>query len=264
MLRLRDGRVLARSVAERRVLARVVLSCSRDASLLAFRAADTHLPLLVALQVRLALEFARRVESGLRQRLRLAVGFAPAHAVPVEERRHLVHTFWYVLRQEQRHECSADPLYEASNLPDLLGLRVVVPGAHQAVAALLPRVGRGELWKLFGAGDLDGPVNWSLLGDAAAAALALPSVAGRSGEALLARAAALRVADGQQGLLQTASVLGVSRSALWRTRSMAQGVPAQLVQAVALQLRVRSRLLAASPGPGAAGTSRQEAPAPGR
>ncbi|MBI4706067.1 MAG: hypothetical protein HY744_33655, partial [Deltaproteobacteria bacterium] len=54
MLRLRDGRVLTQSVAERRVLARVVLTCSRDLPLRAFRAADTHLHLLLACVANLA------------------------------------------------------------------------------------------------------------------------------------------------------------------------------------------------------------------
>ena len=240
MLRLRDGRVLVRSVAERRQLARTVLASSAGESLLAFRAADSHLHVLVAGEAPPARGLAQRIESALKQRLRLPIGFAPVHVVPVVEQRHLAHAFWYVLQQEKHHEIEADPMHEASNLPDLLGLRLLGAESRRAVSAWLPRVADNDLRQLLRAMDHDGPANWSLLGDAAAAAVALPTVGGRSAEARLARAAALRVAAGQQTLAQMASALGVSEPTVWRARESAKRAPQALVDAVALQLRVRS------------------------
>ncbi len=246
MLRLRDDRVLVPSVRSRRVLATTVLRLAREVRLLAFRAADTHLHLAVACGRREAGELARRLEIGLQQRLGLEVGFAPAHLEPIQRQRHLRNTFTYVLRQEQRHGLASDPYHEASNLPDLLALRILGTWTAAHVRALLPRVGRADLLGFFGDPDLeDETVSLDLLPEAAAAAAGLTELSGRSAEVVAARRAAVQAAGLRLTARELAALLGIGERTVKRLR--AQPAPEELAEAVELQLRLRRPAAAPSP-----------------
>ena len=248
MLRLRDGRVVAPTVAARRLLARTVLGLGAGANvrLLAFRAADTHVHLLAACGAPQATELARRVEIALTLALRPGVGFAHAHVRPIEGQAHLRNALRYVLRQEQHHGTDLDPRHEASNLPDLLGLRLVGAYTAQNVRTLLPRMRRdallecldpsdGGLARLLAAPELPPAEHLAPgLPEAAAAATALPDLDGRSTEVVAARHAAVHAVGVSAKLTSIADALSVTCRTVSRLRS--EPAPPRLVRAVALQL----------------------------
>lgn len=192
-------RVVAATPAALRTGARVLLDQGAQASLLAFRLADSHLHTMLTCSRGEAGAFVHRVECALGWELRLGAPFERPHFEPVYTQRHLTKAFWYILRQEQHHGTALDPLHEGSSLYDTLGLRVVDPALPGRVARALPRTSREELAGLLGPSALglidtrgSGPLELSLLPDAAAAALALPDV--HSKKHALARRSAITVA----------------------------------------------------------------------
>jgi hypothetical protein len=240
-LRLVDGRPLATGQVQRRVLARVVLDKLRAAALLAFGLADNHLHLLLACARAPAAQLAKIVELSLGRRLDLAVRFSAAHLVPVEDQRHLDRAFRYVLRQPERHGLEGDRLREATNLPDLLGLRPLGGFTAANVRRYLPRIARNELLGLLGVPELeptDGPVEWAV--DATLAATALPALSGSSREVLAARRAALAVMAPRASSMQVAVSLGVCDRTLRRMRRSEPD--ATLVAAIRRQLGLRTML----------------------
>jgi len=120
-LRLLDDASIAASVRDRRLLARAVLEKGRDHELLAFRARGRFLDLLAICDRATAGELARRVEIALANLLDLPSRFAPAAIDDNRDQWHLQSRFRLILGRRD----PADPLHEASNLPDLLGLRVL-------------------------------------------------------------------------------------------------------------------------------------------
>jgi hypothetical protein len=235
MLRLRDDRVIATSTWMRRRLARVVLEQCADFGLLAFRAADTHLHLEVACARAAAGELARRIEIALGRCLRLGGPFAPAHVRAIESQRHLQNTFHYILGQDARHGLSSDPLFEASNVPDLLGARLLGGYTLANVRAHLPRVRAHDLPLELP----DSPAHRSLaqLADAAAAAACLGELHGKSQAVRDARCAALALANGRASVAELASLLAITAPTVRHLRA----VPArpELVRAIERQLRLR-------------------------
>ena len=190
VVRLADSRVIAPAAVERRRVARSVLELCRGHELLAFGLADTHLHLLVACDREAAGQLARRVEISLAQRLCLDVRFVPAYFKSVDDGRHLYRAFTYVLEQSTHHGLEWDPLHEASNLPDLLGLRVL--GAYTAVAVRrrLPRIKRPDLLACMGLDELqpmDGPLEHAV--GATLAAAGLPDLSGKSLDAVASASA---------------------------------------------------------------------------
>ncbi len=244
VLRLRDERVLCRTDADRRRVARSFLERDPTFNLLAFRTVDTHLHALLAVAASLALEFARRVEISIELALRPGSPFAPAYAKPIETQRYLSNAFDYILDQEQHHGLTSDPLHEGSNLPDLLGLRLTGGFTTGLVRGFLPRVRRADLIaRLPGGEALDsdepmGYVHLPHLPAAAAAAACLPHVRGRRPEAVAARAAAVAIAEEFTGPATAARALGISRAAVKRLRLLQP--PPALVEAVRRQARLRA------------------------
>jgi hypothetical protein len=237
--RFNADRVLAPDVPTRRVYARAILRVGADHDLLAFRVVDTHLHAEVACDRVGAGWFARRIEQSIQARLRPGVPFSPARIRPITDQWHLQQTFHYVLRQEQRHGIVADPLFEASNLPDLLGLRLLGAYAVPTVRALLPRVGRRDLVAYLGGLDLDAtPDRLDLLSEASAAAVALPNLRGRSFAAVAARRAAVHVAAARLTRRQTAVLLDMPEATVQRLR--AQRPERGMVRAIWRQLAVRA------------------------
>jgi hypothetical protein len=234
-LRLNDNRVIAPSPCERRSAARAVLEQFAQATLLAFGLADTHLHLLAACARALAGELARRLEISLGRRLSLAIGFAPAYFKEVSDGSHLGRAFSYVLEQTAHHGLEWDPLHEASNLPDLLGLRPLGSYTATNVRQLLPRVTRDTLLgclRLAALEPADEPLDRLEL--AVAAATGLSTLAGAGREALAARQALVQVAGHRLSARALAQRLGVCERTVYELRRRPPS--ARLVQAVRLQL----------------------------
>lgn len=246
VMALEDRRVIAPTCRAQRLLARTVLTSSADRGLLAFRAADTHLH-LCAVCCRLdAGPWARVLSRSLRCRLDLPVRFAPPHFEPIVDQRHLYNTHDYVLRQEERHGTRLDLAAEASNLPDLLGLRLLGQYTAANVARLLPRLRPEGLAARLGVRMeqlLVGPIAadaLAQLADAAAAAVAIPALEGKTPDAVSARRAAVQVAGDLLSPRRLAVILGVSPRAV--RRLAARPLDDALVTAVERQLRLRAAL----------------------
>lgn len=253
MLRCRDDRVLTPSVGTRRALARVVLAQGRGAGLLAFRAADTHLHVLSAVGRPEAGELGRRLSLALGRVLALPVGFEPVRIVPVLDQRHLSNAFHYILGQDQHHGFGHDPTHDASNLPDLLGLRVIGVFTADSVRNHLPRVNRTSLLAHLGADPQACSEPLAALADAAAAAVGLHLLVGREPLVVAARRAAV-IAAGATPISEVAELLSLPLRTTQRLRC--EGAPPELVRAVRLQLGLRARcpepaFVAPTPQPGA-------------
>jgi hypothetical protein len=232
-LRLKNDQVIAPTPEQRRILARVVLTKGKSDNLLAFSLADTHLHLLSACMLGPSRELARRIELSLHFRLGLKIGFAPAHAKPVRDNWHNHNTFSYIMGQDLRHELKCDPFREASNLPDLLGLRPLGAYTARNVRQMLTRIKRRDLIEHFGVESLEltakptGPV----LLQAGLMAAALPELKGRLG--METRRAIAEVASPHMQIQEIATHLGVSRQTV-RNLGKKPADPS-LVRAVKLQ-----------------------------
>jgi len=239
MLRLVDSRVIAPDEKAGRALACSVLRVGRSYRLIVFRSSDTHLHLTAACCRVAAGQLARRLEISLRRRLALPVPFERARVKVVGDQRHLGNVFDYSMRQEQRHGIAVDPLFTASNLPDLLGMRLVGGYTRTNLRRYLPRVSRGQLLGYLDRPDLDAaPLAVDDLADAAAAAFGLPDLCGKRPDVARARRAAARVAAGLATASAIGELLGVDRRTVFRLRS--QAIEPAAVEAVRLQLRLRS------------------------
>jgi len=195
VLRLVDNRVIANTDAQRRVVACTVIEMAKDDRLLAFGLVDTHLHLEDAENRDRCGRLAQRVGSSLKQALKPVVRFVPVHREPIRSQSHLYRAFYYDLRQQDHHGVTTNPYHEASNLPDLLGLRVRGRQLTQHVRTLRPRVTRNDLLEVLGVPALpdDAAVDWDMLATAAAAAAGLPNLSGRRAEVVKARIAAVHL-----------------------------------------------------------------------
>ena len=232
-LRLLNNAVIAHNRVERLKVIRAVLE--RDPGL-------GHLHMAALGDEPRSAELARRVAIAVFKTLRLAVGFAKAYLKPIFDDDQLRDTFFYVLGQLVRHKVlHLDPLGEGTNVPDLLGARVLGRHTREKMIAHLPRVQPSALL-----GCLKLPLvpdeGFSLgqLGEAAAAAVGLPALTGKSPVVTAARRAAIEVAGGQVPCVELVRMLGSSRTPFKRTRKLA--ADARLVEAVRWQLRMRLAL----------------------
>jgi hypothetical protein len=251
MCRLRDGRVIASSVEQRRIVARSVIERTRGEPLLDFGMPDTHLHALIGPGGSVAPdELARRIQISLTRALALEVGFDRAAVKPIANQWHLARCFDYVLRQQQRHGVDVDPLHEASSLPDLLGLRPLGRPTAATVMRLLPRVTRAQLLGYLGVERLEpAPADDGLLcdlealRDAAAAAIAVPRLEGSSREVRSAERALIALLAPWQRQSAVAALLRVDRSTVRRLQRLA--VDDALLTAIRLQLALRRAKAAA-------------------
>lgn len=234
---LANRQVIALGPKQLRSVAVGVLTVGRPFEMLAFKLADNHLHALVMGEEGEATEFGRRVEISLQRRLRPGVRFAHVHVTAVETHSHLTRTFRYIFRQESHHGTSVDPLFEASNLPDLLGMRTIGQWTAPHVKVRLPRVTREELLSFLPV-RLGGAPNLALLPDSAAAAAGLPHLGWRSCAGLEARVAAVRVADDWMGPRQAPRLVGMTSRACRRLREHQPST--KMVRAVIAQLQLQS------------------------
>ena len=228
------------TVRARRLIARAVLRLGRTFGLLAFGTADNHFHARLLCGVRNAIECGRRLALSFGKQLGLVDGFEPAFAKPISDLRHAYTSFDYVHRQDERHDLEPDPGAEGTSLPDLLGLRPLGAYLVTNVRRYLPRVQRWQLLQRLGVAEFeacDGPLE--MVPEAARAASALTTLAGKGADAMDARRAAVEVIGDRLTQRQTSSLLDISKSALHRLRERA--VDNRLVSAIRLQLGLRAR-----------------------
>ncbi|MCC6527113.1 MAG: hypothetical protein IT373_30980 [Polyangiaceae bacterium] len=236
-LRLADDRVLAGTPGERRLLSRAVLRHGERARLVAYRAADTHVHAELLCDHDEVGRFVRSVGRCLALELGRDAPLRASFVKPLADQRHGQSTLRYILGQEQRHGLDSDPFHEASNLPDLLGLRVVGRSTAQVLAQAFPRIRREELVAALGRVSSPEPLDLHVLADAAAAALALPDLCGHDGEAVAARHAAVHAAGRAILARHIAQVLGTTQRTVERLRT--KPCDARLLEAVRGQWRLR-------------------------
>ncbi len=218
-----------------RRLARAVFEAADPFGLLVFRASARQLDLLVSGSGELARVCARHLRICLRHRFDL--GFASVRVAAVSSGEALRWQTLSVLRGPR--EPDGDVLGDASNLPELLGLRVMGRSTRIRLARLLPDLPRAALERLLPAGAWGAVQPQSaLLPDAAAAAVCITSFDELGSEGERARAAA-SLAASRLGLRSPGPVPkpGAER------RLLGEATGPELVQAVVAQLRVRSALV---------------------
>lgn len=230
-----DDRVIAPTTREQRILARTVLGKGREFGLIAFSMADTHLHMENLGKREESVELARRVEISLGYSLDGAPRFVKAGLEEIMDQYHLINTFTYILKQDRRHGLSLDPLRDASNLPDLLGMRIVGQYTAARVRQHLPRIGRVKLLECLGVPSLmpaEGPLED--LVPAAAAAIGRSGLTGCSADVVAARRAVIEIAGRELGCTKLSRLLSVHRCSVFRI--MARPVDCKLVTAVRLQV----------------------------
>ncbi|MCP4868392.1 MAG: hypothetical protein GY898_06715 [Proteobacteria bacterium] len=234
---LANRRVIATDPKMLRSVAVGVLTVGRPFELLAFKFADNHLHALVFGDEATATEFGRRVEISISKRTRPGVRFAHVHVEAVQTQSHLRNAFRYVFRQESKHGTCIDPLFEASNLPDLLGMRTIGQWTAPHVKRRLPRVTREDLLGFLPV-RLGGAPNLELLRQSAEVAAGIPHLGWRSCAGLEARVAAVRVADDWLGYRHAPKLLGLGQSTCRRLREYKPRT--KMVRAVIAQLQLQS------------------------
>ena len=239
ILRRRDDGVLAATVAERRALAACSARILRGSGLLCFGVAGGHGHWPGRWSRDEAGQAARALQIGLGRSLGHAGALEPARLTPIHDQRHLANTFLYALTQQAHHDVVPDPFFEATALPDLLGLRLSGAWLRPWVAERLPSLRRPQLTGVLGV-DPDDLVatELSFLVDAAAAAVPLPALTGRTALEVQARAAAVQLAWGGFRAEAIADALSLSLRSVQRLRR-AQ-VRADVRRAVLGQWRLRS------------------------
>ncbi len=232
-----DRRVIARSVAQRRLLARSVIRIGDEHGLAAFRCSGTHLHYLLFCDRPRAGRFLQRVNESLRRGLGLPVGFSQAYGKAVDSQRYLRTAFSYVVGNTAKHEIDYDPLHEASVLPDLLGMRVLGAEAPRIVRESLPGVNRRKLLGYFGISALEPADDARWIVEAAAAALALPGLGEGGRDGLRARCVAAHLVGSRLADAELSSLMEVSTRSLRRLR-LREPEPG-LLHAVGLQVALR-------------------------
>ena len=241
-LRLADDRPIATTAAALRLVARVVLSQGEQRGLLAFGAADDHIHAMLGADRASAGAFARYVETALRWQLGLPARFERARIRPLHDQRHAYNTLHYVHRQDARHELHLDRAREGTSLPDLLGLRALETSLIARVRARLPRVRREDLIGQFPSDAFDENIAIApdVLAAAAASALALPDLRGRSIDTQRARRAAIHAAGPGVPSHVLSDCLGIGVRAVQSLRSAARELP--IIRAVEQQARLHAVL----------------------
>ncbi len=237
MFRLMDDRVIAPSVARRRILAQVIYKVARPYRLLCFGYADTHVHVLALCSGEEISRMVQHLTGVLRKRLAIPLPFQPPRIRRLEDQHHLLNAFHYCLRQPSRHDVKSDLYRDATSLPELLGMRLLPSDSPALVREMLPRLRRRELLSHLGPLELRPRLELDFATDAAAAAIGLPDLRGSSRQVRLASAAIVALAEQRISSVELAGLLGCSRTTIWRLKGIP--VPRELLRAVALQLALR-------------------------
>lgn len=242
VLRVSDGRPIAPTAEGRRVLARVVLEQGAQRGLLGFGLGHDHLHIEAAATRVTAGELARYVATALRARLGLRAPFAQAWIERTRDQKHLRNRLLYAMGQDRHHRGGWDPTFDATSLPDLIGLRAVDSSIGERVRRHVPRLDRAELLGLLPPDALSyrGPFDLGLIAEAAAAAFALRDLSGRSPTTVVARHAAVLAAGPNVTSRELARRLGIGQRAIQRMRAV--DCDKRVIDAVRGQLWIRSLL----------------------
>jgi hypothetical protein len=233
---------LTGTVALRRMVARCVLTRAENRGLLAFRACGPDLRLLLVGGRDDARELAHRTKLAILRRLRAhPCTFGPTKIDAIVEQWHLQNAFGAMLRRTD----PADTHHEASNLPDLLGLRLIGGYTARNVRCHLPRIKRERLLEWFGQADVRPDVSLDDLADSAAAAICRETLTGNSEDRVAARVALAEVVGDRLGSRQLARLAGMGERTVRRLRALPADV--DLVRAIQLQMGCRRRGGAAEP-----------------
>lgn len=230
----RGRETLIKTPEQRRVAARIVLRQGRKHDLLAFGAGEQHLHMHTG-PCADPTELARTVESALTQSLDLAEGFERAHVTPIKDSDHMYNTFRYDLTQSEHHGLSNDPMFEGTNLLDMLAGRLLGGYTTNNVRRLLPGIDRQVLLGYLGVDSLkpaDGPLEW--LVTATLAAAALPALDGHRAEVSSVRCAAIVVAGDRLSRCRLAQMLNVGERTIYRLAK--QQPDERMVLAIRMQL----------------------------
>jgi len=227
--------VLAPTAEKRRAFTTVVLRVGRPHGLFGFGVADTHghaglatlSPGRFVHDAKLALASALGVEL-----------VAPAVS-EIRDTWHAEAVIGYVHRQDKKHKSDLDPLREGTSLHALLGLQPDGVWIAERVRKLAPRLQRSDLLDQLGARSLAEEVHLDTLADAAAGAVGVATLEGRSEEAVRARLAAVHAAI-EHPAVAVARALGVTDRAVRKLR--AQEPEPAMVRAIRLQMGLRAAL----------------------
>lgn len=231
--RLVKDRVLAKSAAQRRLLARTVLNVGQKAGLIAFAAPSDRLVMLFGADRSVVSRTCRDTTTALRRRLKLPLPFSRAWFETIDDD-DLRSTTKAVLTQ-----WDTDPYREASNLPDLLGARFI---GRYTIANANHLLLRRDLLSWWGLRRIQDGTDFSLLPEAAAAAMGLGQLSGRTAEVVDARRAAIQVGRGLGAThARMAGLLHISERQSKRLGQ--QQVDPALLKAVELQLGLRQDAL---------------------
>jgi hypothetical protein len=223
-----------------RQLAKAVLDLSRGYALLAFRLVGAELHVLVACSE-------QRAE---RLGCRLCAHFAPperrgqptvfAWTEAVTTRQALQDAFYRLMKPALGASQHRDGEHEASNLPDLVGLRVNGDYTRLNVRSLLPDVHAPELFAFLDMPGISPPERftiWEELPDAAAAAFAISDVHAPQPDARRARTAAVQTACRHLPVARVSQFMRLRRRTVRRLQRTQ--IDRDALRAVSMQLMLR-------------------------
>ncbi|MBM4369353.1 MAG: hypothetical protein FJ102_24280 [Deltaproteobacteria bacterium] len=235
--RRQDSAPLAEDDGDRRSLIAAMLAAGRENGLVVAGAADTH-----AHAVARGAKRPDRLAAATQYRVCTARGdgarLEPTRVTAVRDQWHLQNTFFYVLKQAQHHAVGGDPRFEATTLPDMLGLRVIAPWLPARVHAALPRLSRHQLLEILGVDELVPGFDIATLADAAAAAVATRDLSRRTPLVVEARRAAVELGSEHLYDDELAALLGIHPRSIRKLR--VRPVRLDLVRAIALQMGLRA------------------------
>ncbi len=235
---LQDNRAILKDADQRREAARIVLEQGRAYDLLVFSFPDTHGHLLPRCDARRANRLNQRIESSLKQRLNLPVSFVSYPPEPIRTQSQLYNTVRYILTQHRRHDLRLAQFIEATNIPDLVSMRLVGDYTRVNLVQAIPRLRRDKILRWADLTDLrqlDDPV--SALGAATRAATALSTLTGKSPAVLEAKRAVLKIIGSRLRGVDTAALLGISLRSVFALKH--RPVNTALVETIRLQLGYR-------------------------
>jgi hypothetical protein len=258
VVRLEGDVVMAPSVEERRMLARMLLRASESSPIVAFGAADTHAHVLVVGDRAEAGEAARRVRIAWARSFPSRPRIERTSYFEVRDQWHLASCFGYVTRQAQGHGVPTDPTFDASSLVDYAGLRASSEACTIRAREHVPRSSARDLARMLGvealeewlrrplaAAPLEGEA-LAILSESAAAAAGIGDLSGRGAEACAARLAAVHAVSRRVPRAELAAALMCD---LRTVKRLGREEPsARLVAAVRGQASLRAILAAQAAG----------------
>ncbi len=242
-LKLFDNRVIAPTPVQQRLVTNIVLEQGRRNNLLCTSPAEDHLHVDALCGYKASSRLVQRVASSVKQRLAIPQSFTHYPHEPIRDKRHLYNSVPYILKQWQRHGLPPEQALDGTNLPDLLGMRLVGAYTRDNLRMWLPRIHQAQFVEWLGVTALrtaDGPVENIV--EATEAAAGLVNLHGSSASVICARRALVEVVGDQLAPHELSALLRINPRTLLRLRH--RPVEHALVRAIRLQLGVRAELRA--------------------